>query len=329
MCRITDKKRIFFLKMTKRSRDFIQVFSPATVANVGCGFDVFAFALNEPGDEIHLSVKPKPGIDIIEITGNPSLPLEISRNTASVSISAMLNYLNADFGIRLSLHKKMPINSGLGSSAASAVGGIFALNQLLDSKLPNDILLKFAIEGEKIASGDNVHYDNSAACLYGGFVLVRSEDPLDIISIPVPKSLYCVILHPQIEINTSESRKILPENVSLHQATRQWSNTAAVVAALYESDFDLLKRSITDPIIEPARAKQIPHFYGLRDTALEAGSIGCGISGSGPAVFALAKSYESAVTICDKITSYYKSNNIPFQTFVSKINDSGPKIINI
>jgi len=313
--------------MTKRSRDFIRVFSPATVANVGCGFDVFAFALEKPGDEIHLSVKPEPGVEIVEITGNSSLPLDITKNTASVSISAMLDYLDADFGICLSLHKKMPINSGLGSSAASAVGGIFALNQLLDSKLPNDMLLKFAIEGEKIASGDNIHFDNSAACLYGGFVLVRSEDPVDIISIPVPKSLFCVIVPTQIAINTSDSRNMLPKNVSLPQATKQWSNTAAVVAALYESDFELLKRSITDPIIEPTRAKQIPHFYGVRDTALKAGSIGFGISGSGPAVFALADSYKSAIAIRNKISTYYKPNNIPFETFVSQINSSGPKII--
>jgi homoserine kinase len=313
--------------MTERSQDFIRIFSPATVANVGCGFDVFAFALDKPGDEIHLSVKSDPGVEIVEITGNSSLPFDIHKNTASVSISAMLDYLNADFGIRISLHKKMPIKSGLGSSAASAVGSVFALNQLLESKLPNDILLKFALEGEKIASGNNIHIDNSAACLYGGFVLVRSEDPIDIISIPVPECLYCVIIHPQIEINTSESRKMLPKNVSLLQATIQWSNTAAVVAALYESDFELLKRSITDPIIEPARAKQIPDFYGLRDAALNSGAVGCGISGSGPAVFALAKSYESAIKICDKITSYYEPNNIPFETFVSKINSSGPKII--
>lgn len=313
--------------MIKQGHDFIRIFSPATVANVGCGFDVFAFALNIPGDEIHLSIKSGTGVEIGEITGSSSLPLDINHNTASVSVSAMLRYLNADFGIRLSVHKKMPIRSGLGSSAASAVGSVFALNQLLESKLPNDMLLKFAIEGEKIACGKNIHFDNSAACLYGGFVLVRSENPLDVISIPVPESLHCVILHPQIEINTSESRKLLPEQVSLVQAITQWSNTAAVVAALYKSDYELLKRSITDPIIEPARAKQIPYFYGLRDTALNSGAVGCGISGSGPAVFALADSYESANTICDKMTGYYKPNNIPFETFISKINHLGPKIL--
>jgi len=285
--------------MVKPVKESVRVFSPATVANVGCGFDVFAFALNEPGDEITLSVKSGSGVEIAEITGNSTLPMDVTKNTASVAISAMMEYLKADVGIRISLNKKMPIRSGMGSSAASAVGGVFALNQLLGADLPNDILLKFAIEGEKIASGDNVHLDNSAACLYGGFVLVRSEDPIDIISIPVPESLHCVVIHPQIEINTSESRKKLPEKVSLMDATAQWGNTAAVVAAFYRSDFKLLKRSIQDSIIEPGRAKQIPDFYGLKDTALNSGAVGCGISGSGPSVFAFADSEDSALTIRD------------------------------
>jgi len=313
--------------MAKRLKDSVRIFSPATVANVGCGFDVFAFALNEPGDEITLSMKSESGVEITEISGNSSLPRDVNKNTASVSISAMLDHLNADVGINISLHKRMPIRSGLGSSAASAVGGVFALNHLLGTKLSNDLLLKFAVEGEKIASGDNIHLDNSAACLYGGFVLVRSEDPVDIISIPVPESLHCVIIHPQIEINTAESRKMLPAKVSLLQATSQWSNTAAVIAALYESDFDLLKRSISDPIIEPTRAKQIPDFYGLRDAALNAGAVGCGISGSGPSVFALADSKKKAHMIRHEISHYYKHNNIPFETFVSNMNSSGPKVL--
>jgi len=313
--------------MTKQFRDSVRIFSPATVANVGCGFDVFAFALNKPGDEIILSLKSDPGVEIIEITGNASLPLDVTKNTASVSIFAMLDYLKIDRGVRIALHKKMPIRSGLGSSAASAVGGVYALNQLLRAELPNDLLLKFATEGEKIASGNKVHLDNSAACLYGGFVLVRSEDPIDIIPIPVPESLHCVIIHPQIEIDTSESRRNLPEKVSLPDATKQWGNTAALVAAFYESDYELLKRSIHDSIIEPTRAQQIPEFYGLRETALNGGAFGCGISGSGPSVFAFADSEESAFLIREKMTKYYKSKNIPFETFVSKINNSGPVVL--
>ena len=314
--------------MAKQLKDSVRIFSPATVANVGCGFDVFAFALNKPGDEIILSLKSDPGVEILEITGNATLPLDVTKNTASVSIFAMLDYLKVNRGVRIALHKKMPIRSGLGSSAASAVGGVFALNQLLGSNLPNDLLLKFAIEGEKIASGHNVHLDNSAACLYGGFVLVRCENPIDIISIPVPEGLHCIIVHPQIEIDTSESRKKLPKKVSLPDATKQWANTAALVAALYESDYRLLKRSIQDSIIEPTRAEHIPDFYGLRETALNEGAVGCGISGSGPSVFAFADSEDRAFLIQDKMTEYYDSKNVPFETFVSKINKSGPMVLN-
>jgi homoserine kinase len=313
--------------MVGQISDSIKIFSPATVANVGCGFDVFAFALDQPGDEIVLSVKSDPGVEIKEITGNSTLPLDISKNTVSVSISSMLDYLETNIGISISLHKKMPIRSGLGSSAASAVGGVFALNHLLKEELSNELLLQFAIEGEKIASGKNIHLDNTAACLYGGFVLVRSENPIDIVSIPAPENLYCVILHPQIEINTSEARKKLPDKVSLSNATSQWGNTAAVIAALYESDFELLKRSIADSIIEPGRAKHIPQFNELKNVALSAGAAGFGISGSGPAVFALASSSELASHICQEISTYYATSQVPFETYISKINCSGPRII--
>jgi homoserine kinase len=239
----------------------------------------------------------------------------------------MLNYLKIDVGISISLHKKMPIKSGLGSSAASAVGGVFALNLLLKTNLSNELLLEFANEGEKIASGKNIHLDNTAACLYGGFVLVRSQNPIEIISVPVPSNLYCVILHPQIEINTAESRKTLPEMISLTEAIQMWGNTAAVIAALYKSDFNLLKRSITDQIIEPSRASQIPNFYGLKDIAYNSGTVGFGVSGSGPAVFALADSKEKGAHLCMRMSDFYKSSGIPFKTYVSKINKSGPKIV--
>jgi homoserine kinase len=313
--------------MDKNFLQSVTVFSPATVANVGCGFDVFAFALDQPGDEVSLSITSKPGVVISEITGSAGLPYDIKKNTVGVAVLAMLDYLSLDIGISISLHKKMPIKSGLGSSAASAVGGVFALNYLLQKDLPNDLLLNFAIEGEKISSGDNVHLDNTAACLYGGFVLVRSKNPVDIVSIPVPDKLHCVILHPKIEVNTLESRKLLPEMVSLSDATKQWGNTAAVIAALYESDFELLQKSIYDPIVETKRSKNIPYFKEVKDIALNAGSIGFGISGSGPAVFALAESKESSTHISEEISRYYHSSQTPFEIYVSKINKSGPKII--
>jgi len=305
----------------------VTVFSPATIANVGCGFDVFAFAIDQPGDEVSLSITSKPGVEINEIKGSSELPYDIKKNTVGVSVSAMLGYLNLDIGISISLHKKMPIRSGLGSSAASAVGGVVALNYLLQKNLSNELLLEFATEGEKISSGDNVHLDNTAACLYGGFVLVRSKSPVDIISIPVPDNLHCVILHPKIEINTLESRKLLPEMVSLSDATKQWGNTAAVISALYESNFDLLQKSISDPIIEPERSKNIPYFNEVKDVAINAGAIGYGISGSGPSIFALSESKEIANHVSGEVSRYYQSTQVPFEIYVSKINKSGPRII--
>jgi homoserine kinase len=209
----------------------------------------------------------------------------------------MLTYLNAEFGAEIELHKKMPIGSGLGSSAASAVASVFALNQLLAQKLPDKLLLKFAIEGEKIASGSNVHLDNISACLYGGFVLVRGREPIDIVKLDVPKDLHCVIIHPRIEIKTAETRKILPDHVPLNAAISQWANVAGVVSALFKNDYELLGRSLEDNIIEQDRSVLIPHFLEMKAEALKRGAIGFGISGSGPSVFALTDKWVKAKDI--------------------------------
>jgi len=200
----------------------IRVFAPATIANVGPGFDIFGLALNEPGDEVEQSVKDDRGVLIDEITGdNGLLPRTADKNTASVAIKTMLEDNNADFGVTLTLHKKMPIGSGLGSSAASSVAGVFALNNMLDDPLKNHELLKYAVEGEKITSGGSVHLDNVAACLYGGFVLVKEKNPPDIISIDTPPNLICTVVHPKIEIKTSESRKMLKRETTLDSAIIQ------------------------------------------------------------------------------------------------------------
>jgi homoserine kinase len=305
----------------------ISVFSPATVANVGCGFDVFGFALKQPGDTIHLKITNQPGVNLKKINGTSELPLSTDKNTLSAALSAMLRHLNADFGVEVVLDKNMPLKSGLGSSAASAVGGVFALNQLLKPKLSRELVLQFALEGEKIASGSNLHIDNSAACLYGGFILVKSKSKHEIISLPVPDDLFCVIIHPKIEINTSDSRDSLPQTVPLASASDQWANTAALVAALYERDYDLLRSSVTDTIIEPIRSKKIPYFDLLKNTASNAGAVGFGISGSGPSMFALAKSHKEAVCIQDVLAKIYSENEIAFDIFITEINTTGPLVL--
>ena len=215
----------------------VKVFSPASVSNVGCGFDIFGFALHRPGDELIMRIVEKPGIHITRITGdNHHLSKDIRKNTAAVSLRAMMEVLKPQFGVEIELHKKMPLGSGLGSSAASAVASVFALNALLKNPFTKNDLLSFAMEGEKIACGSIAHADNVAPCLFGGFTLVRSSNIPDIISIPVPPDIHCTIIHPHIEIRTESARKILRSQIKLSDAVLQWGNAAALVAGLMKPD---------------------------------------------------------------------------------------------
>jgi len=306
----------------------VRVFAPATVANVGSGFDIFGFALNTPGDELTLKITPQPGVQITRITGdNESLPYEAEKNTAGGSILAMLQSLDADFGVQMELHKKMPIGSGLGSSAASAVASIFALNSVLQNPLSKKELLTFAIEGEKIASGAHVHLDNIAACLYGGFILVRSRNPHDIVSIPTPEDLYCTIIHPRIEIKTSMSRQMLRNQISLETAITQWGNVGGMITALFTNDYSLLSRSLKDVVAEPIRSILIPHFQELNELAMHNGALGCSIAGSGPSIFALSAGRRSAKKIGAVIQKFLTGQKIEHDLYISAINQAGPKII--
>ena len=316
------------MKINQLKKTRIHAFAPASVANVGCGFDVFGFALHNPGDEVFLTATETPGIRITKILGDENkLPIDPQKNTASVSLAAMMADLNFDFGIDLEVHKKMAIGSGLGSSAASSVASVFALNNMLEYPLSKDQLLRYAIEGEKIASGESVHLDNIAACLYGGFILVRSREPIDIVSIPIPDDLYCTVLHPKIEIKTEIARKMLRSSISMEQAITQWGNVAGTVCALFTSDYELLKRSFDDVVVVPDRALLIPRYYELRDTALANGAIGCSISGSGPSVFALSNNEYSAKKIGAAMKNVLSGLDIGIDLYISKINKEGPKVL--
>ncbi len=308
----------------------VRVFAPATVANVGSGFDIFGFALNTPGDELLLQVTRQPGVKITRITGeNGQLPLEADKNTAGGSILAMLQSLQADFGVQIELYKKMPIGSGLGSSAASAVASVFALNSILKNPLSREELLTFAIEGEKIASGTNVHLDNIAACLYGGFILVRSRKPPDIISIPTPEDLYCTVIHPRIEIKTSMSRQMLRNQIPLETAITQWGNVGGMITALFKKDYSLLSRSLKDVVAEPVRSILIPHFQELNDLAVQCGALGCSIAGSGPSVFALSAGKSTAKKIGAALQQFLSKHQIEHDLYISAINQQGPKILKL
>ena len=317
------------MKKVKLRYNHVHVFAPATVANVGCGFDVFGFALHEPGDQLELKVTDTPGVRIDTITGMvPGLPRSIEQNTAGKAIQSFYKMLKPEFGLSITLHKNMPIGSGLGSSAASAVAGVFALNALLEEPFDRKTLLKYAIAGERITSGDSIHLDNIAACLWGGFILVHSKDPIDIVELPVPADLCCTIIHPQIEIRTKESRQILKKDIALADAVTQWGNIAGFVTALFREDYGLLTSTLRDVVAEPTRSILIPHFAEMRSLAIESGSLGMGISGSGPSVFALSVGRKQAEKSGSAIARFLERMDIGHDVFVSSINTEGPKIIN-
>lgn len=298
----------------------VRVFVSATVANVGPGFDILGFAIDEPGDEVVVRRSNTPGVTIKQITGDGErLPLAAGKNTVGVAAWAILKHLGEEVGIEIDIHKKMPLSSGLGSSAASAAAGAYAVNALLGEPLNSEELIPFAMEGEKIASGD-YHADNVAPALLGGFVLIRSCNPLDIVHLPVALDLYCTVICPDIEVNTAEARKMLPQEIPLVEAVQQWGNIAGLVAGLTIGDYDLLSRSMHDVIIEPVRATLVPNFYEIKQIAVQCGALGCCLSGSGPAIFALCQDEDTA----NEIASQWQSKGT---CYTSKINTTGPTII--
>lgn len=305
----------------------IKVVVPATVSNVGPGFDIMGFAINTPVEEMIVRLTDKPGIRILKITGDKSgIPFDIKKNTATVALTNMLSSLQINIGIELEIRKKIISGSGLGSSAASAVAAPFALNELLDRPFTKYELMEFALLGEKIAAG-SIHADNVAPCLFGGFILIRGYNPTDIIKLSSPKKLFCTILHPQFEIKTSEARKLIMKRLPMKDVITQTGNAAGLVAGLLKSDYDLIKRSMNDLIAEPVRAKLIPGFYEIKRTALNAESIGCSISGSGPAMFAFSTSKENAEKIgkeMKKVSSKYVKKNIVYNSAIDKV---GPQVI--
>jgi len=304
----------------------IKIFSPATVANVACGFDVLGFCLDSIGDEMVIRKTDKKGIFITKIEGGFDLPYETELNVAGVSALAMYNALKPECGFEIEINKKIKPGSGIGSSAASAVGSVFGMNELLGRPLNKTQLTEFAIKGEALASKCE-HADNLAPALFGGFTLVKSLSPLEILQIPTPHDLYATIIHPQIEVKTSEARAILPKEVALTKAVTQWANFGSLIHALHTSDFGLIQRSLNDVIVEPYRSQLIPHYNEVKTEVLKAGALGAGISGSGPSIFSLSKRLETANNVADAMKKAYSKTGIDFDIHVSKINTAGIKII--
>jgi len=299
----------------------IKIFSPATVSNVACGFDILGFYKKSLGDEMIVKKTKKKGLKITKIEGF-NLPKDIQKNVAGVSASAMLEKIKPNFGFEIEIFKKIKPGSGIGSSGASSAGSVYAINKLLGNPFNEIELLNFAMKGEYLASNAE-HADNIAPAILGGFTLVKNISPLNIISLPYPKDLYCVIIHPQIEIKTSESRKILPKNVSLKNATIQLTNLGGLIHGLHTNNYDIIKSSLKDELIEMHRSKLIPLFDEVKENSMNSGALGCSISGSGPSIFSLCKGKKIAEKIEKSIINIYSSSDIEFSTHVSKINKRG------
>ena len=299
----------------------IRVFCPGTIANVSCGFDVLGLSLAGVGDYMTVTQTAIKGITISEILGQ-DLPMETTQNVAGVAGLALLEALGSDAGFEIKIDKRIKAGSGIGSSAASSAGAVWAINHLLGDPFTTKELIPFAMEGERLASGV-AHADNVAPALLGGFTLVRSTDPLDVISLPSPSALYATVIHPQIEIKTADSRRILKSNLSLKDAITQWGNVGGLVAGLYREDYELIGRSLQDVVIEPVRSILIPGFNEIKEAALNAGALGGGISGSGPSVFALSKGKDKALKVADAMRHAYETFGISFDIHISNINEKG------
>ncbi|MFK7969122.1 MAG: homoserine kinase [Bacteroidia bacterium] len=302
----------------------VHVFAPATVANVACGFDTLGFAIRMPGDTVVARFVEQKGLRIKEIVGDGGkLSKDIEKNTATVAALAYMEALNIDRGIELDIHKGLPIGSGLGSSAASAVGGVMAVNELLGRPLSKKELLPFALKGEAIASGGAIHADNVAPCLMGGIELVRSNKDLDTINIMPPKALFAAVVLPNIEILTVESRAVLRKEIPMSDAITQWGNLAALIAGFMKEDYGLIGRSLVDVIAEPYRSKLIPGFDKVKQAALDAGALGCSISGAGPAIFALCEGDQTAFEAGEGMQQAFQSLGVACERYISPINTEG------
>ena len=300
----------------------IKVFAPATVSNLGSGFDIIGFPIEEAGDTVTVHKSETPGVRITNITGYTGVPWLAEKNTASFALMKLMEKIGAGYGFEIEIHKAVKPGSGVGSSASSAAAALFAANELLGRPFSLLQLVELAMESEGMASGSK-HADNVAPAIMGGVTVIRSYDPLDVIRIEPPDDLWTVLLHPQIEIRTETSRQILPHSVSLKDAICQWGNVAGLIAGFYTSDYNLIGRSMQDVIVEPVRAELIPGYYDLKSAAIEAGALNCTISGSGPSVSALCQGQDKAMQVHQAMENAYQHNDIPFQVYNSKVNRQG------
>lgn len=303
----------------------VRIFSPATVANVSCGFDAMAFALETLGDEMVFRKNNSGKVSISKIEG-ATLPYDPSLNAAGAVAQTMLADTKQDVGVDIEIYKKYMPGSGLGSSAASSAGAAFAVNRLLGNPFSQTELVAYAMIGEEVACDSQIA-DNVAAAIFGGFILIRSYRPLDIVSIPTPIELFATVVHPQIEVKTSAARAVLPKEIPLKTGIAQWANVGGLISGLHSSDYNLIGRSLEDLVAEPVRKQFIPHFDALKKATMQSGALGVGISGSGPSVFALSQGAAQANKAADAMRKIYQNTEIDFHIYVSRIASAGVRIL--
>jgi homoserine kinase len=304
----------------------IKVFAPATVSNLGSGFDIIGFPIEEAGDTVTIRKSETPGLRIANITGYTGVPWLPEKNTASFAVMKMMEGRDLAHGFEMEIHKGVKPGSGVGSSASSSAAAVVAANEWFGRPLNTLQLIELAMESEALASGSR-HADNVAPAIMGGIAVVRSYNPLDVIRIEPPQELWVALLHPQIEIRTETSRKILPHSVPLKDAICQWGNVAGLIAGFYSSDYDLIGRSMQDVIVEPVRAELIPGYQQLKAAALQAGALNCSISGSGPSVSAICKGAGQAKRVSQAMEAAYQPMEISYETYVSRVNNQGAAVV--
>lgn len=303
----------------------IGIFCPATVANISCGFDVLGLCLESTGDRMFFYEKDTPGVELLQSEG-PLLPTDPYKNVAGVAALSLLKELNSNKGVVIEIQKKIKPGSGIGSSAASAAGAVFGVNQLLGSPFSPRQLIESAMQGEALASGA-AHADNVAPALLGGITLIRSYQPLEVLSLHIPEELYVTVIHPQLELRTADARSVLKRQIPMEKAVRQWGNLGALVAALYEEDYELLGRSLQDEIVEPMRSPLIPGYDSVKNAALANGALGSGISGSGPSIFALCKGRKDAERAGKHMKEVYDLLGVENEVHISPVAKHGTRSI--
>ncbi len=306
----------------------VRVFAPASVSNLGCGFDIFGLALERPGDEVVVRTAEGSGIVAVSVSGDGGrVPTDPERNAAALAVQGVLDRTGSEAGVAIEVRKGIPLASGLGGSAASAVAGAVAADRLLGGGLDRTALLECAMIGEHKGSGAD-HADNAAPSLAGGFVLVLPGRPPEMVALPTPRDLVVAIAHPALEVETRRARTILGDTIPLKAGVEQWGNAAGLVAGLMGDDWDLIARCMRDAVAEPVRARLVPGFEGVRDRALAAGAVAAGLSGSGPTVFAICRGRPAAEKAALRMADAFRDEaGVESDTVVSSVNRDGARIL--